>query len=274
MDAKLLINLKKDGSGTIEQEMAFSKAMMDQLASFGKMLGAKDDTKQPSAEDKKKEAKERLEKLTKRAEEMASTYGEGVQLVSAKEEEEGRLTKTVFSFKDINKVKLTGLFSQSRSAEKDTPPITFHFEKGKTSSKLTINNERILKKEKENKEIKKAEEVDKTPSTADTTTKEEMTPEQLKAVKSFFDGMKLSMFVKVDGQIESSNATYLDKENSEITLLYADFGKLVNNSEFIEFVQKFDKNKSKDPFSLDPALKDKFPEIKAEPQGKITVEFK
>jgi hypothetical protein len=266
VEMKTIVNVNKDGSGTIEESF-IPKGMMAQIAALGKLNETNLSDKETPEEKEKREADKKLSEQ-KQHEAKAALYGEGVQFVSGTEAGPGAESQTVFSFKDINKVKLS-LFAKSESDARD--PITFTFKKGPTS-KLTVINKQVPKPKEETKD-KNSEENAGKEGNAGTPL---MSPEQLQTIKGFFEGMKVLAVIRLKGQIEKSDASYLDKENSEVTLVNVDFGKLVENPEFLEVAQELSKTKNpgKDALGFDPKLAAKFPEIKVERAEKFTVEFK
>ncbi|MDX1921169.1 MAG: hypothetical protein SFU25_10610, partial [Candidatus Caenarcaniphilales bacterium] len=249
-----LISVNKDGSGTIEQSV-IPKGMMAQFSAFAALNESKTGqskyvTPETPEEKKKREAEKKAAEL-KKHEEKAKLFGEGVKFVSAEGQGNGFDTKEIFSFKDINKIKVAPF----ANSEKDLKnPLTFSFQNQKGLRKLVINKplDKSLEKSDENPELKQGEkqeskEVKPEEKTENTKVEpepknKEMTPEQIQMLKSFFDGMKVNLVVKVDGEIKDTNATFVEHDKSQVVLMDADFGKLIGNPDFLPYAEKISKS--------------------------------
>lgn len=293
MEMKTLVTVNKDGSGIIEQSI-IPKSAMAQFAALASLNKSMTDQGTETPEEKaKREAEKKAEEL-KANQEKAKLYGEDVQFVSSESSSEGFHTKEIFSFKDINKIKVG---TPSMTDKEIKNPITFSFSSNKGLSKLVINkppdeqSEKLKEKpedstqekqenKQENKEEQKIGEAqpksDSEKGMEEVESKnKEITPEQMQILKSFFEGMKVYMSVKIDGKIKSTNATYVNEDNSEIIIMDADFGKLVGNPDFLPYADQLSKNSnmSKGAMKIDPEITKKFPEMKVEKEEKVTVEF-
>ena len=239
IDVHQVVNVKKDGSGTIEETMLIS--LPPELAQLG---GGDQD---PIA-DLLKSGKQK-----DRAKEM----GEGVEFVSAKpfEGKNGaKGLKTTFKFSDISKVKLNGDAGMAamnpdptaKAKDKDDQVMKFGFTKGSTA-KLTIKPPPM-------------EGVDGIEPDVD--------PQQFAMVSQFMKGMRVRVTVKPDGKITKTNATHSTKDS--VTLVDLEMDKLLGDigkfKEFSALAKEKDRKKV--------AAKVKELGIKAETKEEITVEFK
>ncbi len=189
-----LIKLNADGSGTIEDTVAFTAEAKEMKASFEAM-------DQTPAADKAKKKKEKLGAL-------ATGMGEGVTLVSADVTKDGG-EKTVYAFKDVNKVSLGCFPSTSDEAPgKKSDDFTFKLAKQGGRSVLTVSEP------PSNPAAKKA---DKAP------TKEEQA-QAATMMKKMMAGAKVACRVQVNGTIAKTNSAY--QAGATVTLMDLDFDQL------------------------------------------------
>ena len=240
IDVHQVINVKKDGSGTIEETMFIS--LPPELAALG---GDQDPLGELLKGDSQK----------KRAKEM----GEGVELVSSEAiEKDGKKgLKTVFKFSDISKVKLNGDAGMSAMAEGmpgaqppekkgDDEIIKVGFEKGDTS-KLTITTP---------------------PMKGVDTPDQEVDPTQFAMASQMMKGMRVRVTIKPDGKITKTNASYSDSES--VTLADMQMDKLFEDYEKFKAFAALGKEKDREKIGA----KMKELGIKGETKEKVTVEFK
>lgn len=232
------INVKKDGSGTIEEKFLVTTEM-------GKNMGGQ------SLHD--------VEKLKA----DAVTFGKNVSYVSSKEIEENGLKgyMAVYAFDDITKLTLeTNLAAkavQGTGMPAEIEYITFDFNKGKTSQ-LTI----IFPPKPEEPTGKEYTEETGEPLS------EEDQQQSIEMVKAMYAGMKLSFKIKFDGKITDSNAMFVD--GNVVTISEMDFDEMMTNDEYMKIFSSSDNVSEKE-------MKDKMqnaPGFKNEMNEKITVEFK
>ena len=232
------INVKKDGSGTIEEKFLVTTEM-------GKNMGGQ------NLYD--------VEKL----EADAVTFGENVSYVSSKEIEENGLKgyMAVYAFDDITKLKLdTNLAAkalQGTGMQAEKEYITFDFKKGKTSQ-LTIT---FPPKPDEPAGEEYMEETSKTLS-------EEDQQQSIEMVKAMYAGMKLSFKIKFNGKIKDSNAMYVD--GNVVTISEMDFDEMMTNDEYMKIFSSSDNVNDKE-------MKEKMqnaPGFKNEMNERVMVEFK
>lgn len=250
------INLKKDGSGTINEKVLMSKTFVNMMKEFATAF-------QDSAS-----AAEEEFSLFKDDDIIsdAKEYGNDVKYVShsfiSNDEWEGY--EAIYSFDDISKIRIQpDPDSKIAMSEDETETETedddeyyfFKFNKGDISELIIDRPEIDFKEESEDGES--SEEVTEQND-------DELGEEALKMM----DGMKINISVKVDGDISSSNATYVD--GSTITLFHMNLGEMMKNKEaFKDF-------KNNEPKNIEEMKKfiEKFPGMKIEIQKPVSVKFK
>lgn len=248
------INVKKDGSGTINEKVLMSKAFVNMMKEFA---AAFDDSS--TASDEEFSLFEDDEIISD-----AKEYGSGVQYVShsfiSNDEWEGY--EAIYSFDDVSKIRVLPdpdskmAMSEGATETEDTSDYYyFKFNKGDVSE-LIIDRPEIGFSE----------------GTVDADSSEEVTEqndEELgeEALK-MMDGMKINIAVKIDGDISSTNASYV--EGSTVTLFHMNLGEMMKNKEaFKEF-------KSNEPKNIEEMKRfmEKFPDMKIEIQKPVSVKFK
>ncbi len=245
------VNVNKDGSGTINEKVLFSKEMVSLLSSFNvsDSTGSKGKSGSPFYD---------VEKLKSEAGNM----GEGVKYISSKEiKEDGRVGyEAVYGFKDLNKIKVSEnpeaktLFTGSKNDKnKKKEYITFNFTRG-TFSQISINlpNDKT-KKAKPESETKK-----------DTSNMNNPFAMQfLNMLKDF----RFSLDVNVNGKIKSTNASYV--KGSKVTLFDVEFDKLMKNKNDVDKLYNL---RNSDPEETKKLLK-KIPGIKIEMENPVKIKF-
>ncbi len=250
IEFNLKVELNPDGSGTITEEVLFSRKFMNMMESFAQMNGEKkdkDDFDLLNMNDLKKKAID---------------YGEDVELVKAEKLERKTMSgySAVYKFNDINKLKVdddpTSKMPDDLPGQDKDPgknPFTFTFTKGNPSSLIIHMNK----------------DVDE--MMGDFGNDEEAGDENdmmLEQMKEMLREMKTSIILEIDGDIVKTNATYL--KDNKITLIDIDFGKILDQP------GKFDELKKLKPKSFKEA-KDFFsdvPGIKIEFNEDLEVKFK
>jgi len=244
-----VINVNKDGSGTIEETVLMTQQFIDQMkkmaAGFG---GGKSEEKTDESEYHDVEALER----------DAYKMGENVEYVSSNQiKKDGKLGyHIIYSFTDVSKLTLeenpSDKIMSSSGMGEDKQDLVFKFKKGKTPE-LTIIFPQI-------------EDEDDYEEVSDTASN--VSEEDIEMMKAMYAGMKLSVKVKVDGKIVSTNATHKDK--NEVTLTDMDFDVIMQNEEALQIL-----GGSKD--SNDDELKRSMENIKgfkADMNDKVVIKFK
>ena len=218
------ISLKKDGSGTITEELILGEQMV-QMMQMAKAQAAQagGEVKDPMAE--------MLD--PKKAKERAKTMGEGVEFVSIKKiDENGKLgVRTIYKFSDINKLSYDSSGAMNMGDEgpkgkkdaKDKPMFKF------ADGKLTIIQN--IPKGKKGKNEAKEEEP-------------EIDEQSLAMMKGMMKDMKMTLKIKFESGIAKTNATYVDGDT--VTLAEIDFGKLVSDPKKLKSVMSgdFEKNRA------------------------------
>lgn len=247
LDMETVINVKPDGSGTVEQTFLMQKDILQMLASMS-----------PEGEDGfSLMDKEELEQDAKK-------MGEGVTFVSAEPYERDAFEgyKSVYSFSDISKLRInqnpganvpdSGMEEEGEDEEL-LEFVTFSFTKGNPHS-LTIVLPQPEESESDWEEGQ--EDAEEMPDTS-----------EMEAMIQMYEKMKISMRVNIDGQIRETNATYRD--GSTITLMEMDFGKIFSDE------KTFKKLARTNPGTLEglKEIVDEVPGIKVELNEKVEVTF-
>ena len=244
------ITLKKDGSGTITENLLLGAQMMQMM----EMMGAQAAQAGGKAKDPMAEMMDE-NKAIERAKEM----GEGVEFVSIEKiSADGKLgVKTIFKFSDINKLSYNsagamdmGDKGKGPKAKSDGNKPVFKYADGK----LTI----VQKLPKGDKDDKEAD--------VETDKKDDAMDEQSMAMmQGMMKDMRMSMKIKFEPGIAKTNATYVDGDT--ITIVDLEFGKIVSDPKKLKALQGGDFEKTK------KALKG-IDGIKFEAQDTVEVELK
>jgi len=245
------INVKKDGSGTINEKVLMSKTFVNMIKEFAQAF-------QDSASTEEFAFFKDDEIIAD-----AKDYGDDVKYVSHTviniDQWEG--FQAVYSFNDITKIKIqpdpdskVGMGDEGTEPTKEKEYYFFKFKRGDVSE-LTIDRPDIDFASDSNEDVE---------SDTSEQNDEEMGEEFVKMM----EGMKINIALQVEGQIASTNATYVD--GSKITLMQMDFGEMMKNKEsFKEFQNKEPKNREEMKEILE-----KFPGMKIEIEKPISVKFK
>jgi hypothetical protein len=211
-----VINVKADGSGTVEQTMLVNLAFMKGM--LGGMGGQPSST--PGAMN---------EADLKRS---AARMGEGVTFVSAeplKGDDGFEGTKAIYAFTDVTKLRVDqdpNLSAASPGGVSTPPktgnPVTFGFAKTDAGSTLTVT---LLDKPKSDQ-----------PKAAPGGGPDMDNPQMLEMMRSMFKGFKVSIDVAVAGKILKTNADHV--AGSRVTLLEMDMEKLLQDETKLKDVQK------------------------------------
>lgn len=213
MEHHVTIRLNKDGSGTITEETTLGAkmlAMIEQMAGIG---GEGAEAPDPTADLVDEE----------KAKKSAAAMGEGVTLekVEKIDEAERKGGRTVYAFKDINKVKYAfgGALDDmgpggEEGAADEKEPLEWAYKDGV----LTIKNKGLEKPEDGEEETPEAD------------------PAQLAQAKQMLDGMRMSVRLEFPGGIEETNASHRDGET--VTMMEMDMGKLLEDPEAFAKLQK------------------------------------
>ena len=143
------VNLNKDGSGTIEEKVLMSGAMISMLKQFATSF---------ESDSSKKEEFSIYD--PKELESKASSYGDGVKFVSGEKIKDGEREgfKAIYSFTDINKLKLDQNPGSQVPMGKDSGEnehkdlFTFNFTPGTPAKLLILVPKDKMKNKEENAE--------------------------------------------------------------------------------------------------------------------------
>ena len=249
------INLKKDGSGTINEKVLMSKTFVNMMKEFAMAF-------QDSAT-----AAEEEFSLFKDEDIIsdATEYGDDVKYLShsfiSNDEWEGY--EAIYSFDDISKIRIqpdpdskVAMSEDETGSEDEGEYYFFKFKKGDVSELIIDRPEIEFNKDSQEEESSSEEVTEQN--------EDELGEEALKMM----DGMKINIAVKIDGEISSSNATYVD--GSTITLFQMSLGEMMKDKEaFKEFQNKEPKNIEEMKQFIE-----KFPGMKIEIQKPVSVKFK
>lgn len=251
LQVETTINVKKDGSGTINEKVLLSKTFVNMIKEFAQAFHDSASTEEFS--------------FFKDDEIIADAkdYGDDVKYVSHKliSNDLWEGFQAVYAFNDITKIKIqpdpdskVGMSEEGTETTANKDYYFFKFKKGDVPELIIDRIPIDLTSElKESKDSASSEQND-----------EEMGEEFLKMM----EGMKINIALQVDGKITSTNASYVD--DSKITLMQMDFGEMMKNKEsFKEF-------KNKEPKNIEEMKEflEKFPGMKIEVEKPISVKFK
>lgn len=264
----VLVSIKPDGSGTIEETVLVSNSFIEMMQDMGKDL--KEEGKEGTAAEKKK-APDVVGEMMEKAQKSENDFGEGVKFVSAKRSKTDTASgyTAIYSFRDINKVTLNqnpGKKTPGDESKKDknggdkgaskNDTIKFALIKG-SPAKLTVQMP-PPKAKKDEKDA--APEKDKPQTTDD--------PKAIEMMKTIFKDMRVSIVLNIDGDIVSTNATH--RSGRKITLIDMDFGKLIGD---IELLKKINKEQPETLEEMKKMVKG-IEGLKLEFNSPVTVEFK
>lgn len=269
----VLVNIKPDGSGTIEETVLVSNSFIEMMQDIGKDFKeeGKEGTKQEGAAAEKKKPPDVVGEMMEKAQKSENDFGEGVKFVSAKRSKTDTASgyTAIYSFRDINKVTLNqnpGKKTPGDESKKDknggdkdaskNDTIKFAFIKG-SPAKLTVQ----MPPPKAKKDEKSAApEKDKPQATDD--------PKAIEMMKTIFKDMRVSIVLNIDGDIVNTNATH--RSGRKITLIDMDFGKLIGD---IELLKKINKEQPETLEEMKKMVKG-IEGLKLEFNSPVTVEFK
>ena len=247
------VNLNKDGSGTIEEIVMMKTEVINMMNEFAMSF---DSTK--SEEFNMFNESELKEK--------AANYGEGVKYLSGEKVTMGKYEgfKAIYSFDDINKIKINPSpddkmpFGDELMTNEEKPVddlLKFNFKKGNPST-LVINFPKPKMDEKSKTEDETEEMEDSLTINA-----------QMDKLIEMFDGMKMAMSFNINGDIEQTDASFVD--GSKVTLMQIDFSEIIKHKDVLENLQK---SKPETMEEFKEAVGD-LPGIKVEFKEQVTIKF-
>lgn len=231
------IKVNHDGTGMVVETIKFSPMVMQIIKGFAEGM--------MDSEEEMSESEELFSENLfpeKQFQEKAQQMGEGVEFISreVKEFQDGMVGYVAqYKISDINKFTLNPLEEKQMIKKPGTnTPTTFYFERGISSSYLTIK-QHFLKDEGEKKEeIKKEVEKKEKSSKAD--------EEELANLREMFKGMRLQIVVECGEEIKTTNADFWDK--NRITLLDFDVGQLLSYSDKLKMLSGMEKPQTKEDY--------------------------
>ncbi|MGO9138032.1 MAG: hypothetical protein ACLP9S_10485 [Syntrophales bacterium] len=240
----IVIHVKPDGSGTIDETSLLSNSMFDMMESIaGSMTGPskeggiqdnKDATKGGSAKEAKQTREDIIAKMANGAEKRAQTFGAKVKLVSAKPVATDTASgyKAVYAFQDINEVRVNqnpGARMDGEKTQSSVSPgdeyIVFKLIKG-PSSKLVVT----LPAQKETAGDKSS--AQDSGKAEQSRLNEETSAQAPEMMKNLFQDLKIKISLQFEGTIINTNATYRD--GSTVTLIEMDIGKIIGNGDLFK----------------------------------------
>ncbi len=271
----IVIHVKTDGSGTIEETFLLSNSMLDLMESIagsmggpGKEDGVKDNKAATKDSSKKKASETRddvIAKMAKDAEKRADTFGAAVRFISAKPVRADTASgcNAIYAFEDISQVRVNqnpGAKMDGQKAERSDSPkeeyLLFKFTKG-PPAKLIVT----LPPQKDTSGSQETGKAIEGKSNEDASAQ---SPEMM---KNIFQDMKVKIAIQFEGTIKNTNASYRD--GSTVTLIEMDIGKLMTNSALFKQVL------AANPLSIGEtkALFKSVEGLKFETNNPVTVEF-
>jgi hypothetical protein len=246
--SETVINLKPDGSGTIQETFLLNSQFAQMMQS---MSGTSGKNKQQFNVFDEQELKQQAGKL-----------GEGVEYVkgTAVSTDEFEGYKAVYSFDDISKLTLNKNRGKAMPSGQDQQMeiVEFDFKKGKIALLTVVFPQPASDKTETQKK-------DSMPADQMTEQQEEMMIEQM---KQMFKGMHVSVQLNIIGEILDTNASY--RSGSAITLMDVHFQQLLDNPGKI---RKLMQSRSSGAADIKEILQD-IPGVKAESKERVKVKFK
>ena len=250
LQVETTVTVEKDGSGTINEKVLFSKTFVKMIKDFSEAFQDSGSTEEFTLFE------------TDNIEADAKNYGENVKYVShelvSNENWEGY--QAVYSFNDITKVQVSpdpdskvALDDQSTETEKEEYYF-FKFVKGDTPE-LIIDRP----------DIKLGTDTDEYD---DSEQKEQNNEQEDEEFLKIMEGMKIDIAVEVDGEIVNTNATYV--QGSKITLFEMNLTEMMKNKEVFK---EFKKNEPDNIEGMKQYL-EKLSGLKIEVEKPITITFK
>ena len=223
-----VVQVRPDGSGTIEETVMISDSVMQSMQAFSQGLGGAIS----GGKDKAKSGEyDPVREMMKQAPSQARQFGPDVKFVSADPVKKDDMSgyKAIYEFKDINKLMVNQNpgdkmdKSGNGKSDKKEEMIRFTFVKGPQSTlTVTLPDETGAGKNGKDKTDTDAAK-DKTDD-----------PEAASQAAALFKGMRIRVALRIDGTILETNATYQDK--TTLTLLDLQFGKMLENKGILQMM--------------------------------------
>jgi len=206
------VTVRPDGSGTVEETFMMSRGMLEMMGEAFGGSGAEKKQTEDFAMPKEEQLKA-----------SAANMGEGVSYKGWERMTSDKFVgyRALYSFSDINKLVLSSSTPKpGQEAAKSDRPARFIFTPGKTATLEIIPPKSAKHENKPEEKTAKPEKPAEAPK--------KPTAEDIEMAKKLFDGMRVALFVKVDGRIVETNATHRD--NNTVVIADIDFGKLLSIS--------------------------------------------
>jgi hypothetical protein len=225
LNSTTVINVRPDGSGTIEQTMTMNAQAAAQLQQMASSFGGAEGAKKGGL----------FNEADMRA--AASKLGEGVTFVSATpiKTAEAEGTKAVYAFADITKLRLeqkpptpgpAGAMG-GMSAKSSQEEMLFRFAKlpAGTSQVTVVFPERKIEAAKPTPAAKPAKANPADP----------MAAAGLAMAKQMLNGLRIAIYMQPAGRIVKTNSQYVDGQR--VTLLEMDLGELLRDEAMLQKLQ-------------------------------------
>lgn len=267
IDIESVVTVKKDGSGTIEENTLVSAQFAAMMAMAASGLGGQ----QPGGAGGAAPAMPNVLMTDEQAKAKAGQMGPGVtvQSIEALKSPDGRQgQKVVYAFADISKVKfepgdMNAAGAAGATGAAANTPMTF-----------TLSNGTLTVKNGSAKAAASAPPLPGTPAptappTAGATPLP--SPQEMAMMKSMFAGMRMALRVKSVSGIASTDATYVDGDT--VTLMDIQMDKLFDNPAVLEKLSGLQNNPNMSPAAASEALKG-IDGVKAESKDTVTIKLK
>jgi hypothetical protein len=251
LSVETTVRVNADGGGTVHQVFMMNREFLQMMKEFGSMGQSSDD--EADADDELDLIQE--DELRRAAEEM----GEGVRFLSAvplsTDAQQGY--EAVYAFENIEELRVNQNPSEKVPGDAPAGPeeaqefVTFQLQRG---------NPNVLTVHFPQDETEVDARRDEAP--------EELDPSMAMMMRDFYENMRISLLLEVNGIIVSTDATY--RSQNVITLLDMDFGKIVEDEErFMRLAQS-----RADTLEELKLLVQDVPGLKLEMQERIVVRYR
>jgi hypothetical protein len=240
IETNMLVRVKQDGSGTVEETVKMNKQIIEQLekmkAGFT-MAGEEAEVEGRTGEEGVDFDMFTEEEVAGQAERM----GKGVRMLSYEEisTDTQQGYTAIFAFDDVNQLRvnqnpesampdMSG--EEGGEAESKEEFVLFAFTPG-SPARLEITTPTGQDDEEGEDDVDEMEtgaDADQDGEGSDG----ENSMDGIEMMKQFFRGMRLTVAVEVDGTIDETNATYVD--GSRVTLIDFAFDTLLDNPEALK----------------------------------------
>jgi hypothetical protein len=226
LNSTTVINVKADGSGTIDQTLLMSKQAMAQLQQMTGALGQGGAAKKPSLFD---------EQSLRNA---AASLGEGVTFVSATpmSTADADGTRAVYAFKDITKLRMNqkpstpgaGVPAVGVPGGDAHEDLLFRFAKSPAGNPRVT----VVFPEAKVDEARKAAQANQGQQAKPG---DPMQAAALAMLKPMLNGMKISIVLQPEGRIVKTNSPFV--QGQQVTLLEMDLGQLLADDTMLQKLQ-------------------------------------